>query len=360
MLVLPFVFYYSYSQNKNEKILLKKTLAKKQTALCHALFDYFLELSKQYLRHHHSLDHGFDLFVTKTCSHSLPNVLTKPFIPVFKKIIADKENLSVVKSRFDKSPPVLLRPQHSEMNLWSKITSVAIGFIGGCGSVAGCSAGLLGMLLSLGLLAGFAALPYLYIAGFGAGLLYGVAMSISSFKSAEKKHQKQQLIDSHESTIQKVTEEIRSLNYTAFQASQQNNHAPQTAAKKAKLSRQKVQQLLPEQNNHAPQTAAKNAKLSRQKVQQLLPDASNKSKFFQPPPSPSICSADRKQDDPQMMNNPKITQGTPPSFAFLPPSPFPFLHKKRVEEGGRSNSAHLYRSAPLLSTKSAFRGRGTF
>lgn len=197
------IFYFSYTEEQKNELSLLKQLNRNQKKLHARVEDYLQCIYTQYIQ------------------ESNP----QSFYDYFNRII-DKDLQEIAKINNDSSLYLLLNllRQHHELlqnstplNVRIKFVNTAdtitknipqksipfsnliipafFGFVGTFGSVAGCSAGIAGLLTGLGIFTSFAAFPILGWSILGAAVIFGVIVAIDAAEKKQEQYQTKELND---------------------------------------------------------------------------------------------------------------------------------------------------------------------
>jgi len=203
------IAYWSYKNHFEEKRILHFNMVRERELINAILLAYLINTIKNYLIKNHTI------FITSALRDQLKEKIFRDTQTIFKRTSKLEKDLDAFLKKFtniliynhDPSKIEILKKLISRFintneksiyfqppSIRSQIRVAGMCFTASFGSIAGCMAGMIGLLVGVGLLMGLAAVPIVGWASLGVALIFGVATAAHSVQSYRKKYKKNQMI----------------------------------------------------------------------------------------------------------------------------------------------------------------------
>ncbi|HLB42385.1 MAG TPA: hypothetical protein VJN02_05980 [Gammaproteobacteria bacterium] len=229
LVCLP-ITYWSYKNHLKENNEVQRTLQEQEDKLCELLFNYLLAISKKILIRNKYINvttlveniknkiqvdiikHQYISSIAQSLNDLLDNREGNSFLfTLIDTLLNDNEN-NIVKEHLQEDMRTICKKYnnfiHTTSNASAQIKMGMINFLAAFGSVAGCAAGTLGLLGSMGVFTSFAAVPILGWSILGVAVIFGLAVAGICIHSSYEKNKKSQLIDHYKQVNSELTTSV--------------------------------------------------------------------------------------------------------------------------------------------------------
>lgn len=218
------VFYLSYKRMHEELQHNESILLKNEQKLINLVGDYIYTLYKEYQVSNKTIK--FQEYLSIRAKHSFLG-FDKESQTVLHQILINKH---APDSNFSDSSvliPIKQQRMHSYSSPFIKgLVAAFYGFVGTFGSIAGCSAGVAGVLTGMGLFSSFAAFPIIGLSILGVACLLGVFAGVSASIEAQETYKNNLWNQTVKTTYQSLKKHNSNLAFPACSNSSSENDTP--------------------------------------------------------------------------------------------------------------------------------------
>lgn len=190
------IFYFSYQEMENNALQFEEQLQKNQKKLCADITNYINSIYENFLNHPEEED--FSSYLKKMLNIDLYEIAKKDtHSPLYQILLIikqqiDKKQLNLV---VDKQAIVAEIAKHTSgksIPYSQLLTPSFFGFVGTFGSIAGCSAGISGLLTGIGVFTSFAVFPLLGWSIIGVAVICGAIIAYKAAVQAQVEFQRKE------------------------------------------------------------------------------------------------------------------------------------------------------------------------
>ena len=186
------IFYFSYEEMRNNALRLEEQLQKNQKKLWADINNYINSIYENFLNQ--AEDHDFISYFKKMIHQDLQEIartdINSPLYQVLLIIKQQAEEQQFITASDRETLFAEIAQQTPQSIPYTKLLAPTLGgFVGTFGTIAGCSAGVSGLLSGVGLFTSFAAFPLLGWSIIGIATIFGAIMAYNAAIGAQEDFQ---------------------------------------------------------------------------------------------------------------------------------------------------------------------------